>query len=212
MGLLDSWQCPNVECPYKRSGKQGEYCPECGTKYEKFGFTDSGGLSIEKDKFKRKKELIKEVGEEKALEILEKEESKAGRGEKYICEDLYCTNTDTYKYKDNCPDCGEELKKLKSKEYDRIHDIKRNIMKNKKLVLFHDNLTDEEIRNRIFEDMANLAYQETGTKWMSMGTLLSFNSTEQMIGAGFKAIIDQNKLIIRQNELLLRELQKLNNK
>ncbi|SCM58389.1 hypothetical protein MWSIV6_1602 [Methanothermobacter wolfeii] len=45
---------------------------------------------------------------------------------------------------------------------------------------------------------------------MRIGTLLTFNPTEQIIGAGFKALIDQNKLIIRQNELLLRELRKLN--
>ncbi|MEJ8542125.1 hypothetical protein U2150_01275 [Methanothermobacter wolfeii] len=58
--------------------------------------------------------------------------------------------------------------------------------------------------------MENLANQEAGTKWMRIGTLLTFNPTEQIIGAGFKALIDQNKLIIRQNELLLRELRKLN--
>ena len=33
---------------------------------------------------------------------------------------------------------------------------------------------------------------------MRIGTLLTFNPTEQIIGAGFKALIDQNKLIIRQ--------------
>lgn len=74
--------------------------------------------------------------------------------------------------------------------------------------LFDPLMTEEEIKIKIFEDMENLARHEAGTSWMKLGTLLSFNSTEQMVGAGFKAIIDQNKIIIRQNELLLRELKK----
>jgi len=35
---------------------------------------------------------------------------------------------------------------------------------------------------------------------------------DQMIGAGFKAIIDQNKILIKQNELIYRELKKINEK
>jgi len=45
---------------------------------------------------------------------------------------------------------------------------------------------------------------------MRAASLLSFNSTQQMIGAGFKAVIDQDKILIRQNELLLRELKRIN--
>lgn len=58
--------------------------------------------------------------------------------------------------------------------------------------------------------MSNLAMHEAGTKWMRAGTLLTFNPTQQMIGAGFKALMDQNKILIKQNELILRELKKLN--
>ena len=47
---------------------------------------------------------------------------------------------------------------------------------------------------------------------MRAGTLLSMNTTEQMIGAGFKALINQQKIVIRQNEQILRELKKLNDK
>lgn len=50
---------------------------------------------------------------------------------------------------------------------------------------------------------------EAGTGWMRLGTLLSGNSTDQMLGAGFKALIDQNKITIRQNELILRVLTKI---
>ena len=47
---------------------------------------------------------------------------------------------------------------------------------------------------------------------MSIGTLLSFNATQAMIGAGFKAVINQNKILIKQNELIYKELKKLNEK
>ena len=57
--------------------------------------------------------------------------------------------------------------------------------------------------------MINLAMHEAGTAWMRLGTLLTFNPTEQLLGAGFKALIDQNKIIIRQNELILRTLQRI---
>lgn len=77
-------------------------------------------------------------------------------------------------------------------------------------LLFSTRVIDEDLISSIESDMSNLAGHEAGTKWMRVGTLLSFNSTEQMIGAGFKAIIDQNKIKIKQNELILRELKKLN--
>jgi hypothetical protein len=47
--------------------------------------------------------------------------------------------------------------------------------------------TDDDIRKKIYEDMMNLAMHEAGTGWMRLGTLLSGSSTDQMLGAGFKA-------------------------
>lgn len=114
---------------------------------------------------------------------------------------------------ENCPICGTE-----SKAFGVIDTIKLNIAKKKRVkiaeeiekgsvqLLVTDNMTDEEIRKRIYEDMMNLASHEAGTGWMRLGTLLSGNSTDQMLGAGFKALIDQNKILIRQNELILRSL------
>jgi len=74
-----------------------------------------------------------------------------------------------------------------------------------------DKMSHEEIRALIYEDMKNLKAHEAGTAWMRMGTLLSGNSFQQMLGAGFKALIDQNKIIIKQNELLLKKLDELKN-
>jgi hypothetical protein len=76
--------------------------------------------------------------------------------------------------------------------------------------LFNQEMSDDELTNKIYGDMANLAMQEAGTKWMKAGAMLSFNPTNQMVASGLKALIDQNKLIIRQNEQVLRELKKLN--
>jgi uncharacterized protein YacL (UPF0231 family) len=61
----------------------------------------------------------------------------------------------------------------------------------------------------ISQDMSNLAIHEAGTAWMSLGTLLSLKATDQMIGSGFKALVEQNKIMIRQNELIIRGLKKL---
>jgi hypothetical protein len=44
---------------------------------------------------------------------------------------------------------------------------------------------------------------------MRVGTLLSGNTTDMILGAGLKAMIDQNKIIIRQNELIRREVAKI---
>jgi len=75
-----------------------------------------------------------------------------------------------------------------------------------KAILFSDNMSDEDIKNMIFEDMAHLAMHEGGTAWLRLGSILTGNPTNQILVAGFKAIIDQNKIIIRQNELLLRRI------
>jgi hypothetical protein len=75
-------------------------------------------------------------------------------------------------------------------------------------LLVTDDVPDEEIRKLVYEDMMNLESHEAGTGWMRLGTILSGNSTGKMLGAGFKALIDQNKIIIRQNELMLRALKK----
>lgn len=75
----------------------------------------------------------------------------------------------------------------------------------KKEHLFYNSETDEDIIQDIEVDMKNLASHEAGTKWMRIGTLISFDSTQQIIGAGLKALIDQNKILIKQNELLRRQ-------
>ncbi|MBZ2167041.1 hypothetical protein [Methanobacterium spitsbergense] len=157
----------------------------------------------------------------------------------YQCPNTDCWwSKNTGKKGEHCPECGTELKKVGFREGAKIT-AEKDKLKNdpetynrkqaykeeqkalkvqekeeKRLaqLLFSTRVTDDDLKRSIESDMSNLASHEAGTKWMRVGTLLSFNSTEQMIGAGFKAIIDQNKIKIKQNELILRELKKLNSK
>jgi hypothetical protein len=94
----------------------------------------------------------------------------------------------------------------------REEEIKAAKKEEKRLnsLLFRQDIPDEALVKSIESDMSNLAMHEAGTKWMRAGTLLSFDATQQMIGAGFKAIIDQNKILIKQNELLYRQNKLLN--
>ena len=132
----------------------------------------------------------------------------------------YCPNRDCVydkpiKEGEKCPECGTDAKPFGIREVGDLKTAKKNrakiaekLGKGSVQLLVTDEMTEEEIKKRMQEDMMNLAMHEAGTGWMRLGTLLSGNSTDQILGAGLKALIDQNKIIIRQNELLLRALQK----
>jgi hypothetical protein len=114
-----------------------------------------------------------------------------------------------------CPTCGNSIIKMKmgSKELQGLLKAKKEKAPAKPIVsgkalLFSEEMADNEIKTLILQDMRNLQSHEAGSGWMRLGTILSGNSTDQMLGAGFKALIDQNKIIIRQNELLLRAASK----
>lgn len=143
--------------------------------------------------------------------------------------DVYmCPNTDCWWDKNNgkkgesCPECGTPLEKMGIRESSRVGMEKSKLKKDPKIkkrenevkrlnqLLFSDEVGDDDLRGSIENDMLNLAGHEAGTSWMRAGTLLSLNSRDQMLGAGFKAVIDQNKILIKQNEQILRELKKLN--
>ncbi len=115
-----------------------------------------------------------------------------------------------------CPECG----KLFSSEdemfdhHDKVHvkgikeepPIEQQPMKKVVELLISDEMSDEEVKKKIVEDMTNLRSHEAGTKWMYIGSILTLNSTDQILASGLKAIIDQNKIMIRQNELILRAI------
>ncbi len=75
-------------------------------------------------------------------------------------------------------------------------------------LIFDPEATDEELMQDIMESQFDVMRQEAGTGWFKAGALLSGSNAERMIVQGFKALIDQNKIIIRQNELVLRRLKR----
>jgi hypothetical protein len=116
---------------------------------------------------------------------------------------------------ERCPECGTEAQALGFREATELRASKKKrekiaekLDKGSVQFLVTETMSDEEIKKRIYEDMVNLASHEAGSAWMRLGTLISGSSTDQILGAGLKALIDQNKIIIRQNELMLRALTK----
>lgn len=158
----------------------------------------------------------------------------------YMCPDMDCKFNKQERNEGYCPECGAKLKKvgfrealrlatdkkdgsdvrlekqekkerkeLEKAEKQRVKELEKAEKRLNKL-LFHDQTPDPELKRSIEDDMLNLSAHEAGSAWMRAGTLLSFNSRDQMVGAGFKALIDQQKVLIKQNEQILRELKKLN--
>ncbi len=127
---------------------------------------------------------------------------------KYLCPNTNCKDLGRYEEGQACPTCAQTIRKLGITETFSVSKAKRQSAGDEAALLVTADMSDEEIRELAEQDMANLAKHEAGTKWMRVGTLLSGSSTDQMLGAGFKAIIDQNKILIRQNELILRALKK----
>ena len=145
--------------------------------------------------------------------------------DEYYCPNPYCNKEKLAVGEKACPECGAYVQKMEAKELAKLLQQKRAISLRQKKepapapaseqderILFSDEMTDDQIRMLISQDMSNLAMLEAGTAWMSLGTLLSLKATDQMIGSGFKALVDQNKIMIRQNELIIRGLKKLTEK
>ena len=125
------------------------------------------------------------------------------------CPNVKCPNKKPTRPADKCPECGTIAQKFgitAATQLDKQKEMHKKMKSGSKEILVSDQMSDEEIKEKMMEDMMNLSMHEAGTGWMRLGTLLSGNSTDQILGAGLKALIDQNKIMIRQNELLLRLL------
>ena len=75
--------------------------------------------------------------------------------------------------------------------------------------LYTDYDTEQTIKQDIEQNMKNLANHESGTSWMKWGAMFGGSGADQITAAGFKAIIEQNKILIRQNELIRRQNEKI---
>ena len=142
--------------------------------------------------------------------------------DEYYCPNQYCKIEKLTVGEKACPECGAYARKIEGKELAKLLQQKRALSLQQERepalalaskqdggILFSDEMTDDQIRMLISQDMSNLAMHEAGTAWMNLSTLLSLKATDQMIGSGFKALVDQNKIMIRQNELIIRGLKKL---
>jgi hypothetical protein len=142
--------------------------------------------------------------------------------DEYYCPNQYCIIEKLKVGQKACPECGAYARKIKEKELTKLLQQKRALAPQQKdepaaapaskqdgRLLLSDEMTDDQIRMLISQDISNLANHEAETAGMSPGTLPSSKGTDQMPGSGFKALVDQNKIIIRQNELIIRGLKKL---
>lgn len=143
-------------------------------------------------------------------------------GKEYICPELDCPNIKDGKKGQICPVCGTEYKKMASFQANNLRTFKQlnkkeqsNTKEEPKIKVISQNIpasnemSDEEIKAKIYTEMDNLAMQEADIDWDKLETALSSNPEGKM---SLKTIIDQNKLIILQNELIYRELKRINGK
>lgn len=130
----------------------------------------------------------------------------------------YCPNPDCPQEKlkkgEKCPLCGALAEEFGVSAAGNLLAEKKRRQKMKKQpesmeVLISDEMTDEEIKTKIYEDMSNLKIHEKGTGIDSFLTILSGSPSERVMASLLKAIVDQNKIIIRQNELIIRGLRRL---
>ncbi|MCW4000811.1 MAG: hypothetical protein NWE93_11280 [Candidatus Bathyarchaeota archaeon] len=147
----------------------------------------------------------------------------------FYCPNTECPNDKKLKQEEKCPECGsnaqgfgwreatniitakkekQQAEKQREKEAKQTEKITEKIEAGTIDLLVTEKMTDEEIQKKNYLDMVNLIKHEAGTGWMRAGTIMSGNTTDMILGAGLKAIIDQNKILIRQNELILRALNK----
>lgn len=130
--------------------------------------------------------------------------------EKCVCPDVNCPSQKWQKEGEMCKLCGTPVKLFSFQDYKKLCDSKKEIQDKvpeiDKASIITDDMTDEDIKKHIINDMHHLAMHESGSGWMRAGTLLSGDRTDIILMDGLKALIDQNKIMIRQNELLLRAI------
>lgn len=181
---MASYMCVDIKCRNKDISSRGGYCYECGKQLHEVTKKESKHIAIKKEEYKENPNKFRED----ALIEHQKQEKLRLQREK---------------------EKEEKLRQQEALVWAPNYNLTPQVPSG---ALFSPLNKESDIVADIYKDMTNLAAHEAGTKWMRIGTLLSFNATQQMIGAGFKAIIDQNKILIKQNELIYRELKKLNEK
>lgn len=86
--------CPNVECEFDKSLKQGEKCPVCGAAAKPFGMREGAALYASK-----------KVSKKTALESEKPRKSEKGG---YYCPNPMCTYVAELRQGEKCPVCDTE--------------------------------------------------------------------------------------------------------
>jgi len=141
--------------------------------------------------------------------------------DEYYCPNQYCIIEKLKVGEKACPECGAYARKIEGKELAKLLQQKRALppqeedeqasavaSEQDEKVLFTE-MTDDQIRTLISQEMSNVAKLEAGSTFMRPDALVSLKGTDQMIGSGIKTLLHQNKIMIRQNELIIRSLKKL---
>ena len=145
------------------------------------------------------------------------EEKKLKALEEAYCPNAYCPNTNKIGIGSNCEICGSKGLKMTYVEFTKTMSEKQKltllqdkIKKGDAKILVSEANSDEEISSDIKRALTSLAMLESASTLFSRSvSYLSKNTAEQLMGLGFKMLIEQNKVIIRQNELALRRMRKI---
>jgi len=134
------------------------------------------------------------------------------------CPNIQCLSSEEMVSGSLCPSCGKQVAEMKYWEFTRIMNAKKKFqLLQEKLergdveLVIETDQTDDKIALDINRELVNLALLEADSTILVRSTSsLSKNVTDQVLGAGFRILMSENKIIIRQNELLLRSISKLN--
>lgn len=109
----------------------------------------------------------------------------------YMCPNRECSYSHHLKKGEVCPQCGEEAAPfgftgladiIASKKRQVATDQGVDDLKHESLIT--PEMSDEDIRSGMYDDMRNLRSHEAGSGWMRLGTLLSGSATERILMEG----------------------------
>jgi hypothetical protein len=145
--------------------------------------------------------------------------------DEYYCPNPFCPIEKLTVGEKACPECGAYAQKIQGKELAKLLPQKRAFSLRQKKetetaqasrqdekILYSDEMTDDQIRSLISQDVSNLAIDESETASPSPDAAVSSKTTDQMTRLGLKTLADQNRIMIRQNELIIRSLKRLTEK
>lgn len=133
----------------------------------------------------------------------------------YMCKNVDCSNIESGEKGEICHLCGKEYGKVfynqeEALKADKLRKREDKELSKTKFILYNEDMTEDDIKSRIYDDMEKIARHEAGSELANMDAIMSLNPDAQITSRELKTLIEQNKLIIRQNELIYRQLKRIN--